>query len=119
MARLPVGRVVVQFAIDNGFYKVARITGPTHNFLAIRLADASPGDIKLTALGPKDGKNADGARESILNQVKTGLESINAELGKQYAIAEVHYIPSDSVSSSVYKLLTVELIRKIDAGWGS
>jgi hypothetical protein len=29
----------MQFIIDNDLYKIARITGPNHNFLAIRLSE--------------------------------------------------------------------------------
>lgn len=104
----------MQFIKDNDFYKVARITGPTHNFLSIRLSDTkcSP---KVTALPVRQGelKKLDG--QEVLSQVSNGLDTVNIELGKKYFVSEVQFVPSDSESSSVYKLLIHELIKRIDS----
>lgn len=107
----------MQFVFDNGLYKVARITGPMHNFLAIRLATSTREEIKLTSLETKSNKPAGISGETVLAQVTSGLAHINAELGQKYAVSEVQFIASDTMSNSVYELLTTELIRKIHMGW--
>lgn len=103
----------MQFIKDKGLYKVARITGPTHNLLAIRLSD-SKCSTKVTALPVKQGEVERLDGEEILTQVLSGLESINQELGKEYFVSEIQFIPSDSKPTSAYRLLVQELVKRID-----
>ena len=105
----------MQFVKDNDLYKVARITGPTHNFLAIRLSEKKCATL-VTALPIKHGdiQKLDG--QVILSQVLKGLESVNLELDKEYFLAEIQFVPSDTESSSVYEFLAGEIIKRIDSG---
>lgn len=104
----------MQFIKDNDLYKVARITGPTHNFLAIRLAEENC-STEIKALPIKQGDVERIDSQSVLVQVLRGLDAINLELGAEYQVSEVQFIPSDSDSSSVYELLIRELIKRIDS----
>ncbi|CCN72623.1 conserved hypothetical protein [Vibrio nigripulchritudo SFn118] len=99
---------------DNNLYKIARITGPTHNFLAIRLSE-SKCSIKVKALFSRTEEELRIDEESVVAQVLSGLTSTNLELKTEYYVSEIHYVPSDTKSSSVYKFLTIELLRRIDA----
>ena len=104
----------MQFIKDNDLYKVARITGPSHNFLAIKLSETKCStQITPLQIKPGDVEKLDG--QSVLNQVLSGLDEINQELGKEYFISEVQFIPSDTESSSVYGFLIGELIKRIDS----
>jgi hypothetical protein len=107
------GAVKMQFILDNDVYKVARITGPEHNFLGIRLADTNQG-IDVVELPLKVGERRQIDTNMVLEQVVEGLQGINEELRTKYAISHVYFVPSDSPSKSVYKLLISELIRRID-----
>lgn len=104
----------MQFIKDRDLYKVARITGPCHNFLAIRLSEEecipqiTPLPIKRGDVEQLDGQH-------ILAQILKGLDEVNRALGTTYHLSEVQYIPSDSESSSVYEFLIVELIKRIEA----
>ncbi len=104
----------MQFIKDDDLYKVARITGPTHNFLAIRLSETKC-TTQVTQLPIKQGdiERLDGKK--VLAQVLNGLDGINQKLGKEYFVSEVQFVPSDSESSSVYGFLVSELIKRIDA----
>ncbi|MDF0606903.1 hypothetical protein HZU77_014790 [Neisseriaceae bacterium TC5R-5] len=105
----------MQFVFDSGLYKVARITGPQHNLLGIRISDT---EKKITAV-PLVIQGGDVARineSDVINQVMSGLAQVNQELSKQYFVSEVQFLPSDTYSSDVYELLTVELIKRIDSG---
>tara|TARA_B100000745_G_C20073369_1_gene366494 strand:+ start:501 stop:836 length:336 start_codon:yes stop_codon:yes gene_type:complete len=104
----------MQFIRDNGLYKVARITGPTHNFLAIRLSEEKC-STEVTALPVKHGDAVKLDGQKVLSQVLNGLEAVNLELGTEYFLSEVQFVPSDSESSTVYGLLIEELIKRIDA----
>ena len=105
----------MQFILDNGVYKISRITGPTHNFLGIRLGDNS-NSVEVSALPVKQGEAQRVEKNDVLKQVLAGLQDINSELAKGYSVSEVFFVPSDTPSSSVYKLLTIELIKRIDEG---
>lgn len=103
----------MQFKFDDGVYKVARITGPQHNFLGIRLSDVG-GEINIEALPMKNSESHRIEQDVVLAQVIEGLREINEKLGKSYFISQVFFVPSDSPSDSVYKFLIVELINKIN-----
>jgi hypothetical protein len=106
--------VNMQFILDKGVYKVTRITGPEHNFLEIRLADVGQ-KVDVVQLAAKNGGRRQIDRDDVLAQVCQGLLEANAELGKTYAISQVFLVASDTPSKSVYRYLTVELIRRIDS----
>jgi len=103
----------MQFIYDNGKYKVARITGPQHNLLAISLAERNC-NIEVVSLAMKVGERVNVLQEDVLKQVKLGLGMVNEELGKEYYISEVQYLPSDSKTSNIYSFLIKELIKRID-----
>lgn len=105
----------MQFVLDNGVYKVARITGPSHNFLGIRLSDDKR-KMKVLSLQSDCCKILRINEEEVVNQVSLGLARINENLSKQYFISEVQFVASDTYSSDVYELLTMELISRIDGG---
>lgn len=105
----------MQFIKDNDLYKVARITGPTHNFLAIRLCDSNC-SVKVTELPTQQFEVGKLDSKEVLSQVLAGLEDINTELGREYFVSEIQFIPTDSKPTSVYRFLTQELIRRIDIG---
>lgn len=105
----------MQFVKDNDLYKVARLTGPTHNLLAVRLSVAKcRTEVTALPVRPGDLKRLDG--QKILSQVLAGLDSVNTELGKEYFLSEVQYVPSDTESPFVYKFLIRALVTRIDAG---
>jgi hypothetical protein len=105
----------MQFVIDDGVYKVARITGPQHNMLGIRLAD-SAGDVRVISLPVKNEGLVRIDGENVARQVRSGLLKANDELTKEYYISEIQFVSTDTYSSEVYELLTIELIKRIDCG---
>lgn len=105
----------MQFIVEKGLYKVARITGPSHNLLAIRLSEADE-NIEVVPLPIKANEKVRITPQDVLCQVKSGLSSINQELGKEYFISEIQFLPSDTYSPTVYEMLTRELIKRIDVG---
>lgn len=102
------------FILDNDVYKVARVTGPAHNFLGLRLADDGR-EIDVVQLPIKVGEYNRIDRDAVLAQVKQGLVDINAQLGKAYAVSQIFFVPSDTPSTSVYRYLTVELVKRLDS----
>jgi hypothetical protein len=103
----------MQFILDNGIYKVARITGRQHNFLGVHF-DKKSTEINVEALPIKNGERIQIKQIDVLGQVTAGLREVNDELGTQYSISQILFVPSDSPSSSVYKSLIIELIKRIE-----
>ncbi|MDQ1834241.1 hypothetical protein [Massilia scottii] len=103
----------MQFIRSGDAYQVARVTGPQHNLLGISLGDGTDA-VDVVALPIRAGEHARVDRNDVLAQVMAGLQTANHALDKRYAIARILFVPSDTPSSSVYAMLTVELIRRID-----
>ncbi|MDQ1920231.1 hypothetical protein [Massilia pseudoviolaceinigra] len=103
----------MQFIFSGDAYQVARVTGPQHNLLGISLGDGTDA-VDVVALPIRAGDAARIDRNDVLAQVMAGLQTVNHTLGKRYAISRILFVPSDTPSPSVYALLTVELIQRID-----
>jgi len=104
----------MQFIKEDDLYKVARITGPSHNLLGVRLSDVQC-SIKMTPLPMSTGEIEVLDGQKVRSQVLKGLDAVNLELCKHYFISEIQFIPSDTASSSVYIDLIQSLIQWIDA----
>jgi len=104
----------MQFVLDDGVYKVARITGPTYNFLGIRISNTEE-EIKVVPLN-KSGEITRIDERDVIRQVRSGLALVNQELSRRYFISEVQFVTSDTYSPDVYANLTMELIKRIDSG---
>ncbi len=102
----------MQFIYDSGVYKVAKVASLQHNFLGISFAD-SKRNVEVVELPLKSGERHVIAGDVVLSQVMDGLQQTNDELGSQYHIEKVLFVPSDTPSDLVYKFLTIELIKRI------
>lgn len=103
----------MKFVLDKDIYKVARVAGGEHNFLGLRFKEGVQ-KIDVINLSLKSGECHTIDQKMVLSQVIEGLGEVNAELGSNYAISEIFLVPSDSPSNSVYKFLTIELIKRIE-----
>ena len=56
------------------------------------------------------------SKEEVLEQVLSGLESVNKSLDTSYKLSKIYFLPSDRASNSVYKLLICKLIRHYHDG---
>lgn len=102
----------MHFTHNKGLYTVSRITGPTHNFLGIRLSE-SEAEITVMALPIRLNETINITPEDVMSQAISGLEIANRELGKQYYISEIQYVASDTYSPIAYETLTRILLKRI------
>ena len=93
---------------DGGLYKVAKITGPSHNFLALRLEKIQNSDCKIVNLSPEE-KQGVSSEEALYAQVIEAVDKFNQKHGTTYAVSELQYIGSDTPSRTAY----AELAEKI------
>ena len=102
----------MQFLYDGHFYKAVKVSGPKHNLLSIALGDncKAPEIVELSSK-EKGSQRLDS--DEVLSQVVFGLEQVNKELGTNYMVETIQYVPSDTPSKQVYIELTQSIIKKI------
>ncbi|AUI87689.1 hypothetical protein BS333_14880 [Vibrio azureus] len=99
------------FTYNDGFYKLARITGPCHNLLCIKLSNVSVDNIIMTPVGAEQPENI--TADEVHKQVIEGLQYINEHFPLKFHVSEVQYLPSDTYSRNVYRKLIIEIARRI------
>ena len=107
------------FKKDN-IYRITRITGSQDNILGVAFddKDISENNIKVIEW---DFPNIDKSKirtskEEVLEQVLSGLLSVNQSLGTNYKLSQIYFSPFDSGTNSVYNLLICKLIRHYHSG---
>ena len=101
-------------------YKITRITGSQDNILGVAFDDKDRSDNNIEVL-EWDFPNIDKSRirtskEEVLEQVVSGLESVNQSLETNYKLSQIYFSPFDSGAYSVYRLLICKLIRHYHSG---
>lgn len=110
----------MEFFKKDNIYRVIRITGSQDNILGVAFTEKDRSDNHMEVI-EWDFPNIDKSRirtskEKVLEQVLSGLESINESLGTNYELSKIYFSPFDSGANSVYKLLICKLIRHYHNG---
>lgn len=96
------------FKKDN-IYRITGITGSQDNILGVAFDDKDKSDKNIEVIEwdfPKIDKNRiRTAKEEVLEQIVSGLESVNQGLGTNYKLSKIYFTPFDSGANSVYHLL--------------
>ena len=107
------------FKKDN-IYRITRITGSQDNILGAAFDDKDRNDynieIEVIEWPIQEGEKIRTSKEEVLEQVVSGLESVNQSLGTNYKLSKIYFSPFDSGANSVYKLLICKLIRHYHSG---
>jgi len=106
----------MKFTKKNNIYRIIRITGRQDNILSICFSEANNNPIEVVAWDGKDGAKIQTSEDQVLKQVLSGLKEVNKSLGTNYQLSKIYFVPSDSPSDSVYKLLIALLIRHYHNG---
>jgi hypothetical protein len=110
----------MQFVRLGNSFRVARITGPSHNLLGIELGegrtlaeDPSIGVLSLAADGePGVLLSASEVRDAVL----MGVAEANEELGTIYSVKQIEFVPSDSPPAETYRFLARAIIERLNKG---
>ena len=105
----------MRFIKSDNIYKIIRITGSQDNILGISFGEDDVEVIEWNF------KNSDRSRirtskEEVLEQVLSGLESINKSLGTNYKLSKIYFSPFDIPANNVYSGLIAILIRHYHSG---
>lgn len=104
----------MQYRFDGEFHRLSRVTGPTHNFLALVLADAAwsgAPSVEPLDVGDRGSPRLDAGE--VARAVCEGVAEANREFGCDYAARRIQFVPSDSPPTTVYRHLAREIVRRV------
>jgi hypothetical protein len=107
------------FKKDN-IYRITRITGSQDNILGVAFDDKNNSDNNIEVI-EWDFPNIDKSRirtskEEVLEQVLSGLESVNQSLETNYKLSKIYFSPFDISTNRIYSGLIAALIRHYHSG---
>jgi hypothetical protein len=84
----------MRFSKTNNIYKIIRITGSQDNILGISFGED---DIEVIEwnFNNIDKSRIRTSKEEVLEQVLSGLESVNQSLGTNYKLSKIYFSPFD------------------------
>lgn len=110
----------MRFSKKDNIYKVMRNTGNQSNILGISFADKNSRENTIQVMQwsfPKiDNSIIRTSKEEVLKQVLSGLNSINQDLGTDYQLSKIYYVPSEDGADRIYETFTRMLIRHYHDG---
>jgi hypothetical protein len=100
----------MRFSKTNNIYKIIRITGSQDNILGISFGED---DIEVIEwnFNNIDKSRIRTSKEEVLEQVLSGLESVNQSLGTNYKLSKIYFSPFDISTNRIYSGLIAALIR--------
>ena len=105
----------MRFSKTNNIYKIIRITGSQDNILGISFGED---DIEVIEwnFNNIDKSRIRTSKEEVLEQVLSGLESVNQSLGTNYKLSQIYFSPFDISTNRIYSGLIAALIRHYHSG---
>lgn len=100
------------FNSENSVFRVAHISGPTHNFLAIKLLPCEPNCIIIEAKPFKGEVFNSLDSEAIKKYVLAGVEKATSKWKIKPHVASIQYIQSDTPPESKYEFLAEAIIER-------
>jgi len=106
---------MMRFSKTNNIYKIIRITGSQDNILGISFGEE---DIEVIQwnFNNIDKSRIRTSKEEVLEQVLSGLESVNQSLGTNYKLSKIYFSPFDILTNRIYSGLIAALIRHYHSG---
>ena len=106
---------MIRFSKTNNIYKIIRITGSQDNILGISFGEDNIEVIEWN-FNNIDKIRIRTSKEEVLEQVLSGLESVNQSLGTNYKLSKIYFSPFDISTNQIYSGLIAALIRHYHSG---
>ena len=104
----------MRFTKKGNIYRIIRLTGSQDNILGVSFGEDNKMEILEWPI--EEGEKIRTSKKEVLEQIISGLESVNQSLGTNYKLSKIYFLPSDRASNSVYNLLICKLIRHYHSG---
>jgi hypothetical protein len=93
----------MRFSKTGNIYKIIRITGSQDNILGISFVEINSSEANLEVIEwdfPNIDRNpSKTSKEEVVEQVLSGLKSVNKSLGTNYKLSKIYFSPFDSAHS--------------------
>ena len=106
---------MMRFSKTNNIYKIIRITGSQDNILGISFGEDNIEVIEWN-FNNIDKSRIRTSKEKVLEQVLSGLESVNQSLGTNYKLSKIYFSPFDISTNRIYSGLIAALIKHYHSG---
>ena len=106
----------MRFTKKDGIYRIILLSGAQDNILGVSFDESNSNKIEILQWSIEKGYKIQTSKEEVLEQVVSGLESVNQSLGTNYKLSKIYFSPSDRANNSVYHLLICKLIRHYHSG---
>lgn len=108
----------MHFSRRDQFFQASRITGPTHNLLALSFGEqhdaAAPTIEALPPVGAC--RHAPLDPQQIFAAVLDGVDMANMQFGVQFGVQRVQYVENDTGPERMYGVLAIKLIEHLVGG---
>jgi hypothetical protein len=109
----------MQFVKDNEWYKVVRVTGPSHNLLGIAFAkNGAQSDVVIEALPVETNAPSKLHGKDVRQNVEAGVAEANEALNVNYSVSRIQFVPTDTPPASVYRMLARSIVERLVATQG-
>jgi hypothetical protein len=104
------------FTKKDNIYRITRMTGNRDNILGVSFGNKDSIEVIEWYFPNSDKSIIRTSKEEVLEQVLSGLNSINQSLGTSYQLSKIYYVPSEDGSSLIYQTLIRRLINHYHEG---
>ena len=94
---------------NGDFFRIVRITGPSHNMLSLLYGTEGLEDIEVL----DDDTESTLEIEEVRKQVLAGVSEANIALDKNYRVERIQFLRSDSSPVEIYRTLAFELTKQM------
>ena len=110
----------MRFSKTGNIYKIIRITGSQDNILGISFVETNSSEADIEVIewnfSNSDRSRIRTSKEEVLEQVLSGLESVNKSLGTNSKLSKIYFSPFDISTNRIYSGLIAALIRHYHSG---
>jgi len=104
----------MQFSRVGDCFKIARITGPRHNYLGLEFTEAAAGLQPLIDALPAIGKRPGVLLvEAVRKNVLEGVGEANKQFGTKYVVKRIEFVVDDSSPAETYRFLAYSIVERI------
>jgi hypothetical protein len=103
----------MQFYSDGQTFKVAYITGPTHNFLGLAFQSEFNDSVSIESLTVNSGEPVRLSIDDVQKAVMEGIDEANNDLGVNYCPSRIQFVASDSPPAGIYRMLAKRIIYRL------
>ena len=89
----------MRYSINGDFYRVMRITGPSHNLLGLSFSGGGHQGVILERLAASSDRSIDEA--ALEEAVVSAVDEANKALGTAYRLRRIQYVPTDTPDSQI------------------